>query len=623
MALRSFYHSIDETDHAPTWGRGQANVEVWYNLSMTFWHAVLFSVFWCVPCIGPASTVHDDTVRPGTLEGRIRDAFQDDVDHRFAAILIDCGQGATFAFLQHDNAHAFVPWLQDQIGCHVVIRGDLRTFQRPYLRRHIKEALFFLTTNDITILSRPQTSPYDAPSLQDSPPNIQCLDTCEPRKANGVVLARWSDDSFILRTDNGDSVKIRLRDNHLPSVGDSVEVVGIVATDLYYYSLVRAQWRRSSPIVQLSEDVRIEPIAPSINKAIDTGAYGRTIRIRGTLKSVLADDKGFRRLLLDDGRFKIMIDCSTIPEAVNDLPEGCKLEVTGVGVFESENWHANTGFPKISGMFIVPRVPSDVRILQRPPWWTPTRIWSVVGILSMLLFGILIWNILLQRLAARKGRELMREQIGHIEAQLKTEERTRLAVELHDSLAQNLTGVSMRLDAARRMPGAPTKMVEDLEIASKALLSCRAELRNCLWDLRHETLEIDDMDAAIRQTLEPHIEGANLSIRFSVQRRRFSDTTAHTILCIIRELAINAIRHGGATAIRVAGSIDNGKLLFSVRDNGCGFDPTNCPDDTQGHYGLLGIRERASTLDGSVSINSIPSQGTKITVTLAIAKEKS
>ena len=103
---------------------------------------------------------------------------------------------------------------------------------------------------------------------------------------------------------------------------------------------------------------------------------------------------------------------------------------------------------------------------------------------------------------------------------------------------------------------------------------------------------------------------------------RISDNTAHAILNIVRELTLNAIRHGKASTVKVAGSIEDAKLLFSVRDNGCGFDPATAPGGEQGHYGLLGIHERVNSFEGKLTLDSVPGKGTKVTVHLNIPQEQ-
>ena len=129
------------------------------------------------------------------------------------------------------------------------------------------------------------------------------------------------------------------------------------------------------------------------------------------------------------------------------------------------------------------------------------------------------------------------------------------------------------------------------------------------------------MDEAIRQTLAPHVAGVAIAVRFNVPRERISDNTAHAILRIIRELTLNAIRHGGATKVWIAGSIEGGRMHFSVRDNGCGFDPDSAPGFNEGHYGLLGIRERVDEFEGEFALKSSLGTGTKATISLKVPQE--
>ena len=99
-------------------------------------------------------------------------------------------------------------------------------------------------------------------------------------------------------------------------------------------------------------------------------------------------------------------------------------------------------------------------------------------------------------------------------------------------------------------------------------------------------------------------------------RQHFLDTSAHTILCIIRELVSNAIRHGTATQIAVDGDLTDETLRFSVRDNGTGFDPKNVAGPLDGHFGLQGIRDRLDRLGGEMKIESTYGTGTTASMTI-------
>ena len=258
-------------------------------------------------------------------------------------------------------------------------------------------------------------------------------------------------------------------------------------------------------------------------------------------------------------------------------------------------------------------------LTEGPSWWTLGKILTMLFMLLSLVIATLIWNTMLRRLVERRSRELADETVARVSTELKIFERTRLAVELHDTIAQNLTGISMEIDIVRKLlQNASHEVTEHLMTASTTLKSCRAELRNCLWDLRNQALEDPDMTSAIRRTLAPVTNGVPVSIRFNVPRERLSDNTAHAILSIIRELTVNAIRHGAATSILVAGCIEGKSLLFSVRDNGTGFDPHCYPGVNEGHFGLSGIRERILSFEGELDITSTPGAGTKVTARLHV-----
>jgi len=436
--------------------------------------------------------------------------------------------------------------------------------------------------------------------------------------ARGTVVAVWNKNRVLLACPDDTPVFASLGRGYLPSLGDSIEVVGFPESNFYNINLKHARWTRTGDPAASDRDGSAASIPfahlferqwANLNPP-NRRLTGRLIRTRGKILSLPASD-GRSRLYLTDGTNSLGVETDNLTDAANGLAPGCEAEITGVCICEIEPYLQIQ--PTFRDIFLVPRDDADIRILSKPPWWTPARLLVAIAVLVALLVVIWLRNRLQKRTA---------DLLAHATTDLRVAERTRLAVELHDSLAQNLTGVSMKIDAARRTPGAPARMIDELRIASRALLSCRAELRNCLWDLRHRTLELDDMESAVRQTLEPHLEDAELTIRFHVQRKRISDNTAHAVLCIIRELTINAVRHGRATAVKVAGSVERDKLLISVRDNGQGFDPAACPNDEQGHYGLLGIRERANAFEGSLDIDSRPGKGTKVTVILALPEDE-
>ena len=552
------------------------------------------------------------------MEGTIVDLVRDEIDSDFRFFIIDSENETVYAPSQHITEDDAV--LKSLVGAKVSVCGTSDRLTTPdFPRRQMRRNLYIWRLSDITVLEPAPKDPFSVPELEDLA-NVRPADIPRigRRRVRGKVLAVWGRNKALIEPPDRLPMRIELSDVPLPEVGSFVEAVGVPETDIYRINLTRAIWRtaRSFPLPgQPVTDVRAKTILtdPAGKTGFKFEFHGKVVRLSGIIRS-LPQGEGVR-FYLEDGSYLIPVDATSSPQTLRTLDVGCTVSVTGLCVMNVENWSPARPFPRIDGIVLVPRGESDITVLSRPPWWTPGRIWGVVGVLFATLLGFVIWNRSLTILANRRGRELMREQIGRVRADLKTEERTRLAVELHDTLAQNLTGVSMEIEAANGLKGTPD-MEPHLDFAAKALKSCRDELRNCLWDLRSQALEEKDMNTAILRTLQPHVNDSRVAVRFNVPRTKVSDNTAHALLRVIRELVVNAIRHGNAPTVKVAGSLDPEALRCSVTDNGSGFDPETAPGVLQGHFGIQGMRERIEELGGEFTLESAPGKGTKATIVI-------
>ena len=554
--------------------------------------------------------------------GLVVDAHKDDVDARFTILLLKDGNAylpVSFPANRYHDPTRF-------IGAHVEVVGQLlrairgtRKFSGP-----------IITDTRVKVLVTPPADPFDAPLLQRSwytmtPSDIAALDS---HLIRGRVLAAWNGDHLLVRDADGNLLNVILaRPDTLPEPDALVECVGYPQTDLFRITLSNARWR---PFADASFHVPTDiPSLPAAAdsilldsngcKRVDGDHYGKLVRLVGIVRSLPDAASPDRRLYLDSGRFKVPVDFSCCPNAADGIKIGSEIEVTGRCILETSGWSPSVVFPQATGFFLVVRSAADFKVLREPSWWTPARFVAALLVLLAALVAIFLWNLSLQVLVKRRARQIFKADLARVTSELRVEDRTRLAVELHDALSQNLTGVSMEIEAATRYGTEdPANLMRHLQVADKVLKSCRTELRNSLWDLRNQALEERDLNEAIRRTLLPHIKNVRLNVRFQVPRSRLTDNTTHEILHIIRELAVNGISHGGANEIRVAGSIENETLLFSVRDNGTGFDPDTASGVLQGHFGLKGVQDRLRRLSGKLELNSVIGKGTRAAISLRL-----
>ncbi len=481
------------------------------------------------------------------------------------------------------------------VGLACPISG-LRRSLGHYLRAHKPE--------NIRIIKPPPTDPFaTAHTLSDA--------KASPHRQRivGDVIA-VSHNHFYLKTDIGRTIMaVPVSGIPMPKPGKRVEIAGFPEYTPYWLSLadaiVRTTGNASRPL-DTPKPTTISKLFTDSNgrRSFTTVMNGYRLTLSGKVKSASEDE-----LELTDGENSIFVLISSVRGQLPEIPEiGSMVKATGLCWMEFHNKYESDIYPVFLRFTLYPHDAADIKVIASPPWWTPFRLVVLISILAVLLAGSAAWNFMLNRKAERRGRELYEERASHAIAEKRVEERTRLAVELHDSLSQTLTGVALQLE------------VGNTDTAKTMLTACRSDLRRCLWDLRSRTFEEKDMTEAIERTLEPHAVGAKVSVRFNVPRERLSDSETHTILRIVRELAVNAIRHGKATAVKVAGECHGNTISFSVTDNGCGFDPATAPGPEQGHFGFLGIRERLNDFGGSFHLESAPGKGAKATISIKLSQ---
>ncbi len=194
-------------------------------------------------------------------------------------------------------------------------------------------------------------------------------------------------------------------------------------------------------------------------------------------------------------------------------------------------------------------------------------------------------------------------------------ERERLAVEIHDTLAQGFTSILMLAQAARTtLRRNPTAADGQLDILEKTARENLAEARSLIAALAPVDLTGRSLADALDRLAARHTRDTGTRVEVSIVGER-SGAPVGTDIALLRtaqEALANVGKYAGATTVRIDLRCENGLTTLAVTDDGRGFDPAA----VRGGYGLPGIRTRATSLGGTCTVRSTPGQGTTVRVEL-------
>lgn len=200
------------------------------------------------------------------------------------------------------------------------------------------------------------------------------------------------------------------------------------------------------------------------------------------------------------------------------------------------------------------------------------------------------------------------------------EERNRLAREIHDTLAQGLTAVTLKLETADALLEAGDQRERVRQIVQEALALTQANLeeaRRSVLDLRAAPLEgrnLPNALAALAQSWTAQTQRpANFNTTGGV--RPLPIRLEVGLYRIVQEALTNIARHASASVVTIELATTPTEVRLTIEDDGQGFDPTDVPP---GRYGLIGLNERTKLLGGSLQLKSCPGAGTRIEVTVPL-----
>ncbi|MBN2023541.1 MAG: PAS domain-containing protein [Pirellulales bacterium] len=223
----------------------------------------------------------------------------------------------------------------------------------------------------------------------------------------------------------------------------------------------------------------------------------------------------------------------------------------------------------------------------------------------------------------RRAEQSLREEQRLLGDMLDLQERERrlFACEIHDGLAQQLTGAQMRLEAIRSfIQAAPAEAQQAYQEALALLEDGIREARRLISGLRPPILdESGGIAAALAYLVEEAQAREEPDIEFSheIHEAPWDPLVETAVFRIVQESLHNACRHSRSPQVRVALRSDAQRVWVEVEDWGVGFVPEQVAPD---RFGLQGIRERAKLLKGNVSIDTSPGKGSRVRVELPLRR---
>ncbi|MDZ8117541.1 sensor histidine kinase [Pontiella agarivorans] len=479
-----------------------------------------------------------------------------------------------------------------------------------------------------------------------------------PKGTKGMVTY-VSDSHLYLRGEKA-CIKVMTRGRAEVAAGDCIEVEGVVLPNpispdfaAREIRLVERTGRLPEPIpLTLNDELRARwdnfPEA-SLNyelvkldaELVDiTESFGLTTGHREKI------------LLCRQGSYLFEAKIPHYAELSEDLKPGAIIRLQGICNLtrsEERSWRLY-----VDWFWLQLRWASDVAVLSPAPWWTPGRLLWMLGAGSGLTMLILVWVAALRR-TVRKQTGVIADQV---ERETISDERQRIARELHDNLEQGLAGMAIQLRGAQRVlelnrekrlssirtllkrVGTEQKGIREhlkqeaeevisdsdrnrhaIEVVQGMLAHCSQESRSSIMDLRGGILERLDFISALKETLEPLARGggATFELKVTGEVRKLNQAAERNLLLIVKEAVANATEHAGPETVTVELDYRNDSLIIRIMDDGAGFEPA-CASKA-GHFGLLGMQERVNQLKGMLEIESRPGEGTCVKIHISSTME--
>lgn len=517
----------------------------------------------------------------------------------YSVIKLALGDGAIELYPVTSDVESAEPLVDATVRVAGIAAGfinDRRQLVAPHLRLR--------SLADIAVLEPAPAEPFAI----DATPAVELLRFAPGGRAGhrvkvrGTVMHHEPGSTVFLR-DGGQGLRVRTASTDVFTTGEVVEALGFPAMGTFSAELADAILRRTD------ETATVAPVQPTVKELLTGKHDADLVRIEASVRDAVREADRLTLTMQEEGA----VFSATLRPCPADVPTvGARLRLTGICRVAEATQPARS-FNTRAGAFelLLRSAASDIEIIRRPPWWTAQRLAIAASALLALVLLAFAWVALLRRQVLQQM-ALIRSQV---EAVAVADERQRIAREFHDTLEQELVGVSLRLDAAATR-AEESKLRELLAGTQRLVQQLQAGARNFVWNLRDATDASQPLASAISSAVATLTAGRRLEVRTAGEVHRLPALLRHELLRVAQEATTNAVKHGGAQHIAITIEFTADTAQLRIHDDGAGCDPE--APVPPGHFGLLGMRERVQKLGGTFVFRSAPGTGTTVEVSVPL-----
>lgn len=423
--------------------------------------------------------------------------------------------------------------------------------------------------------------------LSDILPYSAAPHTPHRRRVRGTVTHVSPESLVYLQSEDG-ALRVRTATHGL-SPGDIVEAVGFPRLENGLGLLDSAEVRRISggerpSTVEVAwRELHAYPINPD-------GSYKNLdARLVATTARLMAIDGRNLAVEVDGVRVRVVMG-EDLPDAIVECASANPtLRLTGVLSILQDAGLPEGRVPSISGWRLDVDGVRDVALL-------PSKELSHFRMMRNIQYVVVALGGIVAVLAVFLLVRFIRSQNTYRRLDILTQERKRMAGDLHDTIEQNLVAVKMLLSTSVSLsPETPEGVKEAVRAASEMLMSTKAEIRETIFNLRNDELFRRSSPEVIRSLAKRLSGGGLVKVRTmlrglpeSLPKAVFSD-----VIFIVQEAVTNALKHGRAKTVAIVTDPAVDGFVLRVVNDGAPFDPATALGPETGHFGLSGMAERA------------------------------